>query len=164
MSTPRALAAYADNLYFVSRSAGGAALILDDAAAQLAERWSLGVKAGSREMVVADGADGGAPTGWTVAAQMSVLGAIFSSNGYSTACIDRTLHQAWRAFWANCERHAARGLAQQARFRLLQRCVWPIIAFRTCRWQRTAVTRRGPAVSFGGSRRVQASQGTLGRR
>lgn len=81
LSKPRVLvaAAYVENLYGVSRTVGGAALILKDASAWPAERWSPGIKAGSREMVVVNGADGGAPAGWTVAAQMSVLGVVLSS-------------------------------------------------------------------------------------
>ena len=44
----------------------------------------------------------------------------------------------WAAFWANCVGKQTPGLSVQQRGRMLQRCVWPILAFRNTRWPWTA--------------------------
>lgn len=80
------------------------------------------------------------PGAGSVGPTMSILGQAVSANGSTAACVQNAVQPAWRAFWPNCGRSAARGLSGADRRVLLEGCVWPVIAYRAPRWQLDART------------------------
>lgn len=91
-------AAYVDNVYAVSATAGGPIAILEEFATDLRRTWGLAIKDSSRECMVRNAQTVEAPLGWKLESEMNVLGFLLAANSSTALCVDRAISQAWNAF------------------------------------------------------------------
>ena len=65
---------------------------------------------------------------WPTCTQDVLLGHLLDASGAIQADWERTRAACWRCFWATEASRRARRLFVRARWCLLERCVWPVLA------------------------------------
>ena len=129
------VASFVDKIYAVSNSLLGATRILDDFEKHLWERWSCKIKPESRACLVARGGEMSVSRPlWNPSRLMHVLGHIVSDDGTTTACMEQTFVQMWRAFFANCTSRDAKLVDPMRRMALMRRTAEPSLLYRCTRW------------------------------
>ena len=83
------------------------------------------------------------PEHWPLSTEFHALGHILSPDGSISPCLDRSIKQAWKAFWANVGSSCLKPFALKLRLKRLDTFVFPVISYRMARWpyQITAAKR-----------------------
>ena len=101
----------------------------------LAEVWNLQFKKSSKLYLLPQGAPDEAcfDEQWTRTSEFPVLGHTLSPDASIRECWRTSQKAMWRAFWGNCKNEHLRNNPERA-MQLLQRSVYPVLAFKNSRW------------------------------
>ena len=135
------LASWIDNLFTFSHNAADAIAILKDIEISLASDWHLEYGADSLKFVTCrEGDTDGTDARWSNTPCSRILGHIVSDDSSCDTCFKATCDAMWRCFYANCTREhlGCSTIATGYRLRLLNRCILPIMTFRSTRWPFTS--------------------------
>ena len=71
---------------------------------------------------------------WPALSAAEVLGHLVSADTSPWPCWRKTENSMWGAFWKNCVGQQCKDLSLAERLRMLDRCVRPVLSFRSTRW------------------------------
>ena len=129
-------ASWIDNLYCLARCEANAVAAMRLFEEQLAARWRLALKDGSRTVMSCRGQPlpSEPPTGWKRGDFFDVLGHRLCPSAGDEADWREACRRLWRRYWGGAGGRRGKGLDWLSRWRDVCRCCWPVLACRAGRW------------------------------